>query len=231
MQHILITGSNRGIGLATVKAYLEESNVSIYACCRKPDSASDLLELKELYPDNLAIITLEVTDQDSIDAAFDEVSKLTDHLDVLINNAGIDNGNQSLDNINAEMMLETYAVNTVAPLMISKRFLPLLKNGAKLVHISTEMASLTTRTYGGNYAYCSSKAALNMMMRGQAVDLRSRGIITIALDPGWARTDMGGQSASISPEESVEGIVSVIADLTMKDNGRYLAYDGSEHPW
>ena len=73
-----------------------------------------LLELKKLYPDNLAIVTLEVTDQDSIDAAFDEVSKLTDHLDVLINNAGIDKGNQSLDNINAEMMLETYAVNIIS---------------------------------------------------------------------------------------------------------------------
>ena len=149
----------------------------------------------------------------------------------MINNAGVDNDNQSLEHITADLMMETYAINTVAPLMITKAFLPLLKSGSKLVHISTEMASLADRTYGGNYAYCSSKVALNMMMRGLASDLRSRGIITIALDPGWTRTDMGGQSAYLSPEESAEGIFGVIDGLTMQDNGRFLAYDGSEHRW
>lgn len=100
-----------------------------------------------------------------------------------------------------------------------------------MIHISTSMASLGNRIYGGNYAYCSSKAALNMMMRGLASDLRSRGIITIVLDPGWTRTDMGGQSASLSAQESAEGVISVIDNLTIQDNGRYLAYDSSEHRW
>lgn len=231
MQKIFITGANRGIGFAIVEGYAASADVHIFATCRQADKATALNKLGEQYPDSLTIVPLEVTSQESIDSAFDLVQSKTDSLDILINNAGVDNGNQSLETITPEMMLETYAINTVAPLMISKAFLPLLKVGAKLIHISSSMASLANRTYGGNYAYCSSKVALNMMMRGQASDLRSKGIITIALDPGWVRTNMGGQSASLSPQESADGVISVIDNLTKQDNGRYLAYDGNEHPW
>lgn len=231
MQNILITGGNRGIGLSVVEEYLQLDDVRIFATCRQPETAMALNILQQNNPDKLRIVPLEVTRQSSIEQALQMVQAHTASLDILINNAGIDKGIQSLQQITAELMLETYAVNTVAPLMISQAFLPMLKQGAKLVHISTEMASLADRTYGGSYAYCSSKAALNMMMRGLAADLRSQGIITIALDPGWVRTDMGGQSASLSAEESAKGVVSVISGLTMRDTGRYLAYDGSEHRW
>ncbi|MGB7342028.1 MAG: SDR family oxidoreductase [Phototrophicaceae bacterium] len=232
MQQIMVTGSNRGIGLAVVAEYLAtDDDVVIYACCRHPEAADGLQKLQNDYPDQLMIVPLEVTKQASIEAAFEQIHAKTASLDVLINNAGIDPPNQTLKTITAETMLDTYAVNTVAPLMISQAFLPLLKSGSKLIHISTSMASLSERTYGGNYGYCSSKAALNMMMRGLASDLRSHHITTIALDPGWARTDMGGQSAAISPEESAQGIVSVISSLTMDDNGRYLRYDGLESAW
>jgi NAD(P)-dependent dehydrogenase (short-subunit alcohol dehydrogenase family) len=117
-------------------------------------------------------------------------------------------------------------------MMISQAALPFLKNSdnARLVQISTSMASLENRTYGGDYAYCSSKAALNMAMRGMAVDLRRDKITVIALDPGWVRTDMS-PSANLEPTESAQGIVSVIEDLRSSDSGRYLVYDGSEHPW
>lgn len=232
MQHIMITGSNRGIGFAVVEQYLaSEADVHIYACCRQPKPADELFALQQQYPEQITIVQLEVTDQYSIDRAVEQIQAKTTSLDVLINNAGIDPPNQTLSSISAETMLNVYAVNTVAPLMISQAFLPMLTNGTKLVHISTSMASLSGRTYGGNYAYCSSKAALNMMMRGLASDLRGQNIITIALDPGWARTDMGGQSAAISAEESAEGIVSVISSLTITDNGRYLRYDGTESAW
>lgn len=231
MQNIFITGANRGIGFAIVEAYLASSYVHIFATCRQPDKAIALNKLREQYSDSLTIVPLEVTSQESIDSALDLVQSKIDSLDILINNAGVDNGNQSLETITPEMMIETYSINTIAPLMISKAFLPLLKDGAKLIHTSSSMASLANRTYGGNYAYCSSKAALNMMMRGLASDLRSSGIITIALDPGWVRTDMGGQSASLSPQQSSDGVISVIDNLTKQDNGRYLVYDGSEHPW
>jgi NAD(P)-dependent dehydrogenase (short-subunit alcohol dehydrogenase family) len=232
MQHIFITGSNRGIGLALVNEYLSQGDVSIYAACRQPEKAEALLKLAQKYP-NLEITPLDVTDPKSIKRAFSEIAAKTTVLDIVINNAGIDPYGQAFESITADLMMQVYAVNTVAPMMISQAALPFLKNSdnARLVQISTSMASLQNRTYGGDYAYCSSKAALNMAMRGMAVDLRGDRIIVIALDPGWVRTDMGGQSASLAPEESAQGIVTVIDKLPSTDNGRYLVYDGSEHPW
>jgi NAD(P)-dependent dehydrogenase (short-subunit alcohol dehydrogenase family) len=233
LERLFITGSNRGIGLAVVQAYLERRAVEIFAACRQPELATELQTLAKQYPNALHLISLEVTEQASINQAVSQVQNLTDALDILINNAGVDPEAQSLETISAETMMRVYAINTVAPLMISKAFLPLLKKGTnpRLVQISTEMASLEDRTYGGSYAYCSSKAALNMAMRGMAADLRRNGIINIALDPGWVQTDMGGASASLVPEESAEGILKVISNLKASDNGRYLAYDGSEHNW
>jgi NAD(P)-dependent dehydrogenase (short-subunit alcohol dehydrogenase family) len=231
LERIFITGANRGIGLAVVQAWLERGNVEIFAACRHPERATELQNLIKAYPGRLHLIALEVTEQVSIEQAVSQVQSLTDALDILINNAGIDPEGQSFAAITAETMLRVYAVNTVAPLMISKAFLPLLKKGAnpRLIQISSEMASLEDRSYGGSYAYCSSKAALNMAMRGMAADLR--GIISIALDPGWVQTDMGGSGASLLPEESAAGILKILSSLKTSDNGRYLAYDGSDHNW
>jgi NAD(P)-dependent dehydrogenase (short-subunit alcohol dehydrogenase family) len=130
-------------------------------------------------------------------------------------------------------MLHVLEVNTVAPLMVSQAAFELLKGGThpRLIHISSDMGSLELRTYGGDYGYCASKAAINMVMRGMAADLQRFCITTIALDPGWVQTDMGGSGASLTPEQSATGIVKVVSNLRAADNGRYLAYDGDEHPW
>jgi NAD(P)-dependent dehydrogenase (short-subunit alcohol dehydrogenase family) len=233
MQRILITGANRGIGLALVEEYLSRGDVQIFATCRNPDDAEALQKLAQSDSSNLEIVQLEVTDPESIKAVFTEITAKTTVLDIVVNNAGIDPPGQSFEQIDAELMLQVFKVNTVAPMMISQSALPFLinSNNARLIHISTSMASLQNRTYGGNYGYCSSKSALNMAMRGMAVDLRQYKIIVVALDPGWVQTDMGGQSASLTPEESAQGLVTVIDALKSTDNGRYLVYDGSEHPW
>jgi NAD(P)-dependent dehydrogenase (short-subunit alcohol dehydrogenase family) len=233
MQRILITGANRGIGLSLVEEYLSHGDVQIFATCRNPDRAESLQKLAQSNPNNLEIVQLEVTDPESIKAAFTEITAKTTVLDIVVNNAGIDPPGQSFEQIDAELMLQVFKVNTVAPMMISQSALAFLinSNNARLIHISTSMASLQNRTFGGNYGYCSSKSALNMAMRGMAVDLRQYKIIVVALDPGWVQTDMGGQSASLTPEESAQGIATVIDGLKSTNNGRYLVYDGSEHPW
>ena len=232
-ERILITGANRGIGLATVREYLKQGDVHLFAVCRNPDSAQELQSLAQQHPNSLTLIPLEVTDQASIEAAFKLIAAKVKGLDVVINNAAINPSGQSFQAITAELMLHVLEVNTVAPMMISKAAFELLRNGnnPRLVHISSDMGSLTLRTYGGDYGYCSSKAALNMAMRGMAADLRRFGITTVALDPGWVQTDMGGTGAALRPEESAQGIVKVISGLNANDNGCYLAYDGSEHPW
>jgi NAD(P)-dependent dehydrogenase (short-subunit alcohol dehydrogenase family) len=91
------------------------------------------------------------------------------------------------------------------------------------------MGSIAARNYGGSYAYSTSKSALNMITRGLAADLR--GIITVALDPGWVKTDMGGQGAELTVHESASGILKVIDSLTPADSGEFLRWDGKYNPW
>jgi NAD(P)-dependent dehydrogenase (short-subunit alcohol dehydrogenase family) len=231
MHQILITGSNRGIGFAITRELLEADDVQIFAACRQPQHAPALQELVRRFPARVFPIELEVTDQQSIAAAIQEIQHHTDTLDVVVNNAGIDPDGQSLQSITPELMLHVLEVNAVAPLMVARACLPLLKRSEmpRIVMISSEMASLEMRTYGGSYGYCASKAALNMTVRGLAADLRD--VVTVALDPGWVRTDMGGASATLAPEQSARGIVRVISGLSRSDSGRYLAWDGTEHPW
>ncbi|MGB1285774.1 MAG: SDR family oxidoreductase [Aggregatilineales bacterium] len=233
-RHIFITGTNRGIGLAVVTDYLEQDDVIIFAACRNPDDAEMLQNLKDAHPEKLHLIALEVTDAASIDAAVKSVKSHTNKLDVLLNNAGINPPEQAFPQIAADTFMKVLEVNTVAPLMVTKAFYGLLNEADQgiAVHTSSSMASLTMRTYGGDYGYCASKAALNMVMRGMAADFAKYGdVITIALDPGWVQTDMGGQGATLTPQTSAAGIVQVIDNLKKSDNGRYLVWDGTEHPW
>jgi NAD(P)-dependent dehydrogenase (short-subunit alcohol dehydrogenase family) len=232
-ERILITGANRGIGLAVVEQYLLHTDAQVFAGVRNPDAASALQALVAEYDDRLVLVQLEVTDGASRQNAFSSIHAQTSGLDALINNAGIDPDGQKLETITAETMRQVLEVNTIAPLLLVQTMLPLLKGGknARIVNISSSMGSLERRTYGGSYAYCASKSALNMHTRGLAADLRADGITCVMLDPGWVRTDMGGQNAALDTVTSATGIVQVVSNLTMKDSGTYLVYDGTSHPF
>lgn len=235
MESIFITGANRGIGLELVRQYLQRDQTRVFAAARQPDQAEALQALVRGAGERLVLIPLEVTDDAQRQQAVARVSAHTDRLDVLINNAAINppGRTQTLEHIEAAAFLQVLHVNTVAPLLIAQAFSGLLENAPRprLVNLSSEMGSLTERTYGGDYAYCTSKAALNMVTRGLAADLRRYKIISIALDPGWVQTDMGGSGATLTPTESVRGITRVIDGLSSKDNGSYLRWDGSRLPW
>lgn len=231
--YVLITGANRGIGLALTQVYLDRAPATVFAACREPGRAGELAALGEQVGGRLVIVPLDVRSAEQIAEAVKQVEAVAGRLDVLINNAGINMIGQTLHTINRQRMMDIYEVNAVAPLMIAQAFADLLARGqtARLVNLSSEMGSVSLRDYGGSYAYCASKAALNMTTRGLAYDLAGQGVTTIALDPGWVKTEMGGEGAMLTPEESATGILNVIAGLTPEDNGRYLAFDGSEHPW
>ncbi|XP_029909919.1 uncharacterized protein LOC115360883 isoform X2 [Myripristis murdjan] len=211
-----------------------------------------LQELAEAHP-NIYIITLDVVSQESIDKAAEEVGQLLQEegLNCLINNAGI-NVVADFQTVTAEMMVENFRTNSVAPLMITKAFLPLLKHAASrggagsaggmgihraaIINITSLLGSV--ELYWGErantfkwYPYRTSKSALNMVTRCMAVDLESEGILCMALHPGWVRTDMGGQEAPLSPEESISSILSVMGELTEKDSGSFLHYTGEPLPW
>ena len=229
---IFITGTNRGIGLELVSRYLERGD-QVFAACRVPDEAAELQKLKTKYSDYLTIIKLEVTSQEEIEAAGELVEESVDGLDLLINNAGMQIGGERLGDLDLDSLLHVFSVNAVAPLMVAQRFIGLLTVGddPKLVNVSSQLGSLARKTSGGRYSYSSSKAALNMFTRALAFDLKPKEIITVTIHPGWVQTDMGGESAPVTVQESGQGILKLIDDLTLDDSGRFLNWEREELPW
>lgn len=238
MQRILITGANRGLGLAFTRRYLERGE-RVFAGCRRPETARQLQELQARYPQRLTVVSLDVADADSIRASHAVVRSQVAGLDVLINNAGIyssrgsDEPLERLGTLNFEDALTVLRVNAVAPSIVAQQYLDLLQAGhdAKLVSISSGYGSVSANTGGFPYYYSASKAALNMFMRSLAADTKRWGIITVLLDPGWVSTDMGGSSAPITPQQAADGMIRVIDTLTPRHHGRFFTRQGREQVW
>ncbi|NWF69885.1 MAG: SDR family oxidoreductase [Chloroflexi bacterium] len=233
--YILITGANRGIGLELVRQCVARGD-RVGAGVRSGSDTRELQKIVLKHPDHVGVLHLPVDQQALVQEAALHAAQTLDALDVLVNNAGINPETPAEDTFGAlqeASVLHVLHVNAVAPLIVAQAFMPLLKKSPRprIINITSEMGSLADKTYGGSYAYCMSKAALNMATRGMAADLRKDDIPVVALDPGWVRTDMGGPSASLSPAESVRGILRVIDTLTLKDTGRYLDYTGRDHRW
>ncbi|MEO1286687.1 MAG: SDR family oxidoreductase [Chloroflexota bacterium] len=235
MQQIMITGSNRGIGLALVKEHLQRGDIHIFATCRNPDTATDLQALASENPDALTIVALDVNNSDSIEAAKNQVASQTEQLDLLINNAGIfprTPENEALGKMTHEALGHVLMTNSVSPVIVTQAFVDLLKNGnnPRVVMVSSQMGSIE-RASGGSMSYRVSKAALNMVAKVLSGMLSPQGITVITTHPGWVQTDMGGSSATLTPEQSASGLATVSANLTSADTGKFYSYDGSEMPW
>ncbi len=224
---ILITGASRGIGLEFVRQYAADG-ARVIAACRDPDGATGLQGLAG----DVTPLAMDVTDDASVAAAAGSLGDTA--IDVLINNAGIfgPRGVQ-LDNIDYAAWADVLAVNGMAPVRVAHAFADNIAAAprGRLVTVSSQMGSIGGNTGGGEYIYRSSKAMVNAAMRCAAFELAPRGIVTVVVHPGWVRTDMGGPSAAIAPEESVSGLRQVVAGLGNDDNGRFFNYDGAELPW
>lgn len=227
---LVLTGANRGIGLELARRFLAAGGWRIHAGCRAPGRAEALAHLAAAHPDRLTIHALDVTDGASV-AAFAQALGET-HVDVLLNNAGMLNPRQTLDDLDFDAWERELQVNTLAPMRMALALRPQLRraDNPRIVTISSQMGSLA-RPRAGSYAYRSSKAAVNKAMQGLAVDLQGEGICVVVMHPGWVRTDMGGSSAEIDPQESAAGIFSVATGLTLADTGRFLQWNGEEHSW
>uniref|UniRef100_A0A8C9S5B7 Zgc:110339 n=1 Tax=Scleropages formosus TaxID=113540 RepID=A0A8C9S5B7_SCLFO len=228
---VLITGSSRGLGLHMVNMLVnspQRPNV-IIATARNPATA----QVKQIFT--------YVTSQASVERAFKEVASLVGPggLNCLINNAAV-SMSTDLEKVTAEAMLKTFESNAVSPLMVTKAFLPLLRaaaaqvpgmgiHRAAVVNMSSVLGSIQLNWGSGayrNYAYRTSKAALNMVTRCLANDLGSEGILCMDLHP-----DLGGPHADLSVEESVSSVLSVVAGLSEKDHGGYWDYSGKILLW
>lgn len=230
--HWMITGANRGIGLEYVKQLLARGD-EVFAMCRQPASASDLQELKSRYSDKLSIVALEITDPESVASAYATVSSQTDSLDVIVNNAAINTGEDTIETATKDNLLKCFEVNVVGTMLVSQRFMALLKNGnqPRLVNIGSGAGSIAD---GAPPMYCSyniSKTGLNMLNMMLHQIMHPQGMISTVLNPGWVITDMGGENADMQPEESVKHQLVVIDTLTLDDSGRFKNYDGSEIAW
>jgi len=237
MNTILITGSNRGLGLGFVKAYLAKGD-KVIATCRNPQAAIELQELAKSNP-NLSILPLDVTSDESLQTL---VSTLAiNKIEVLVNNVGVNSRSVNADasktrklkNIDRNIMLEMFNVNAVSPLMVTKYLLPLLEVGkGTIINISTQRASFNDPdpSEDPNYGYCSSKVALNMFTNELAKEITSLGIKTFAVHPGGVKTDMNAQYGEIQPQTAAENIIKIAENLTVDDSGKFFNFDGKLFP-
>lgn len=232
MHNVLITGANRGIGLEFVRQFVANGD-RVFATARDLNAATDLGHLAMANPKRLTLLSLDVRNEDEINSVYEQVSQDIDALDLLINNAGILYRGETPENITAQALLESFQVNAVAPVLMVKAFLPLLEQSSlpRVVNMTSQLGSISRKTYGGYYSYGASKAALNMLSRTLAVDLRSRGIVVVVFHPGWVRTDMGGEAAPVKPVDSVRGMMSIIERLTIEDSGNFYTWEGETLPW
>lgn len=227
METVLITGASRGIGLELTRQFLA-LGYQVIATYRGQPSA----QLSRLLSNrSLSIYELEVTDEAAISRLAATLSNTT--IDILINNAGvIGAADQALESIDSQEWLNTFAVNSIAPLMVSRAFLVHLgaSHNPRIITVSSQMGALNSNSLG-MYAYRSSKAAVNKVMQVLANELKPKGIIVCPLHPGWVKTDMGGDNADITVEESAKGILKLARTLTLESSGTFFTWQGEEHVW
>lgn len=231
MPTALITGANRGLGLEFARQYLADS-WQVFAACRDPNSASELLRWAETTDHKLRILTLDVTHAASVKAAAEELDRQS--IDVLLNNAGVGGPRgQTIGNIDYNSWAKVLDVNTMGPLRVSEAFVEHVARSERrlIVTLTSGMGSITDNTSGGAFAYRSSKAAVNMVMRSLAIDLAPRGVTCVVVNPGWVQTDMGGPHATLTPAESVSRLRRLIDSLGPAQSGRFFNHDGREYAW
>ncbi|TCW60453.1 SDR family oxidoreductase [Treponema sp. J25] len=235
---VLITGANRGLGLALTHHFLQEGH-QVFATYRS--KGEDLAHLESLYQKNhqLRTISCDVAEEAQIKQAKKELEQWTDSIDILINNAAVhlEQGRPDIGALDFSVYLPTLAVNSVAPLMMVQHMLPLLQKGQgkTIISISSEAGSIGNCWREREYSYCMSKAALNMAMRILQNRLGKEGFRIRLIHPGWVQTDMGGKGASLSPAESARAvyqrIMETVEEGMPQTHPLYIDWEGKPLPW
>jgi len=229
---VLITGAARGIGFELVRQYAADARNTVIAAVRDPTHAEHLNELAKQHR-NVPVITMDVSDEASIKSSLVKVQGITDHLNVLINNAGILNhdADDTALALKKKDFIELFTVNVVGPLEVIQTFIPLLRSqspAAVVANISTGLASNVVSVQWGakSAGYGASKAALNYITTQLSANVKD--VVFLAISPGWVQTDMGKTAGNppTTAEDSVKGIRHVIATKTLADSGQFVDSDG-----
>jgi len=220
----VVTGASRGLGREFAHQLLARGD-TVIGTARRPADAWGLRDL------GAEVEELDVADDESV-AAF-AGRRAGRPVDVLVNNAGRQNRLGALESLDFDGLVETFQVNALGPVRVTRALLANLRAGRRrhVSHITSRMGSFGEFDRGNMYGYRASKAALNMFHRCIADELGAEGFVCVLLHPGWVRTDMGGHAASLSPAESVAGMLRVIDGLSRRDSGAFVDYTGTELPW
>ncbi len=234
--HCLVTGANRGIGLAFVQQLLARGD-RVVATCRHPGKATALNSLAGEYPGRLHVLPLDVADARSRAELVRELPLVhgdavqKPSIDLLINNAGVLHSGERFGALSDAHLEDSFRINASGPLLLTQALAPMLADGARVANISSQLGSIANTARFGTPSYNISKAAQNMATVLLAHALRDRGIKVVALHPGWVQTDMGGDGAQITTDASVSGLLRVIDNLGAEDSGRFLDWQGHALPW
>ncbi|MFO7179786.1 MAG: SDR family oxidoreductase [Pseudomonadota bacterium] len=217
----VVTGANRGIGLALAEL-LKERGTTVVACCRKASPELGKLGVE-------VVEGVEVTEDAGIARIVEAVGNR--RIDLLINNAGILIYGDTLDELDVEGIRRQFEVNALAPLRITAALRNRLGQGSKVALITSRMGSIDDNTSGGVYGYRMSKAALNMAGKSLAVDLKGAGVAVAILHPGMVKTDMIRGQGQVEPRDAARGLLARIDELTLETTGGFWHANGERLPW
>jgi NAD(P)-dependent dehydrogenase (short-subunit alcohol dehydrogenase family) len=228
MAVVLITGANRGIGLALVKAYAGRRD-KVFAAIRATSDREELDAFAKAEAKWVDVIEMDVSDAAEIGRIRRRLE--AEPIDVLINNAGVSGPDrQTATDMDFEGLAEAVSINAIAPLRIANAFLPNVKAAkGKIITLSSQMGA--NGASSDSLAYRVSKQAVNRLMRGLATELKPQGIPVLIVHPGWVKTEMGGDGAQLTPAESAGQLLKLIDKVDIASTGRFLAWNGKELAW
>lgn len=242
MSFSLITGANRGIGLEYVRQLAANASNTVVALVRSASAANPELEAAATAgPGKIHILECDVSSSASISALpglINSTLGADTKFDLVINNAAILHS-QTLSplDVTPDAVFSHMTTNLIGPMLTFQVLQPFLKEGSKIANISSGAGCITMTADGRMKslrpitAYSISKAALNMLTACQAKHMEPKGVVVVAVDPGWVKTKMGGPGAQIEIADSARDVLKTLDGLTMKDTAKFVLYNGTELPW
>ncbi|HSN82872.1 MAG TPA: SDR family oxidoreductase [Polyangiales bacterium] len=240
-----VQGASRGLGLALTRQLLEVADgYEVFASCRAPTRAAELGSLAAEHPEKLRLVELDVTHEESISAAAQEVARQTHRLHLVINVAGVLHGagfmpEKKLDHVDPQALRAVFEVNAFGPLLVAKHFHRFLRHGERSIFasLSARIGSISDNRLGGWYAYRGSKAAQNMFTKTLSIELGRLAprAIVVGLHPGTVDTDLSKPFQSnvpkarlLSPDRSAASLLAVLDGLSSDDTGKVFDFRGEE---
>lgn len=240
MPSVLVTGASRGLGLELCRQYAD-AGWRIFACCRHTETASRLADVADAAEGRVSVHRMNVDDAGEVETVAAELEGTP--IDILINNAGLadsygsgvreGNDDPDLKSYDMDEWLRILNTNVVSVGRVTGAFADHVAASDRrlIVMMASSLSSVGNTWQAGRYAYRTSKAALNMLMRGVGAWLEPRGVTVVSVAPGWTRTELGGPHAHFGVEEAVARVRTLLERLTLKDTGSYWNYDGQQLPW